>query len=471
MGWPSRRPRRMEGASVSAFALAVADRPVLHSLVDALRRVDVHSLLLVGFLYYTFIGTHPLSSDTSVAERTDGSPLDRLFVFGLFGLALVELWRCRAAALMMARGAWLLLAVNGFCLLSIVWSDYPDLTLRRGLLLVMLTLIGLGVAVGVTDLRRFHTILFASFAAIIAFNILMTGAAPGSAISPIGVKGVYAQKNVAGMVAMLAVVIAATWTIGARRRKEVFIGLGAMLVMSGFLVVTRSKTSLALTVMAVAIAAMIALAEKWGPRFALVALAGLFALAAIAIGLFAAIDFNFNRAFDILLGDSSFTGRDEIWSFAWRNILERPWLGHGYGAFWDVGLINDPIAKLDNGTWLGDVEVGVINEAHNGYLELSLHVGIPATVVAGLIVVFIAFFAAHRAIAGRAPRADRAAVGAMAAILFLYLVHNYTEATFFMRGSPLSNLATIALFIATGADALFARARTRQIASPDANRP
>jgi O-antigen ligase len=443
---------------VSAFALAVAERPVLRSFFDALRRLDLHSLLFIGLLYYTFVGTHPLS-DTSVADRADGSPLDRFVVFGLFGIALVELWRRRAMTLLIARGAWLLLALNGFCLLSIFWSDYPDLTLRRGLLLVLLTTIALGVAVGVTDLRRFHTTLFASFAVIIVFNIVMIGAAPGSAISPIGVKGIYVQKNVAGMVAMLAVAIAATWTIGAQRRREIVLGLGATVVMFGFLVVTRSKTSMGLALLAVAIAAVIALAEKFGPRLALVALSGLLALAAIGIGLFAAIDFDFNQAFDILLGDSSFTGRDEIWGFAWRNILDRPWLGHGYGAFWDVGLINDPIAKLDKGTWLGDVEVGVINEAHNGYLELCLHVGIPATVVAALIVIVIAFFAAHRAIAGHAPRADRAAMGAMAAILFLYLVHNYTEATFFMRGSPLSNLATLALFIATGADTLFAQAR------------
>ena len=175
-------------------------------------------------------------------------------------------------------------------------------------------------------------------------------------------------------------------------------------------------------------------------------MAGLLFLLALGFAGFAASGFDTDKALDLLIGDSSFTGRDELWAFARHEIGKRPWLGHGYGAFWDVGLANDPIGKLEPGSWLGDTEVGVINQAHNGYLDLALNVGVPATVLAGLSI----FAAMLREIAGaHASLADgrtRAAHGAFAALLFAYLLHNTTEATLFLRGAPFWNLIVVTLF-------------------------
>src|SRR5205823_5558776 len=37
-----------------------------------------------------------------------------------------------------------------------------------------------------------------------------------------------------------------------------------------------------------------------------------------------------------VLMDPTFTGRDDIWQFAVDNINARPWLGYGFGAFWET---------------------------------------------------------------------------------------------------------------------------------------
>ena len=146
--------------------------------------------------------------------------------------------------------------------------------------------------------------------------------------------------------------------------------------------------------------------------------------------------------------DTSFTGRDELWSFAYNRATDRFWLGHGYGAFWDVGLVNDPLTKLEPGTWLGDVDKGIINQAHNGYLELWLHIGLPATILA-VVSVFHAIGAATGSAVSRAPSGgDRAMYAAVALILGLYILHNFTEATLMMRGSPYCNLALVFAVIA-----------------------
>ena len=53
----------------------------------------------------------------------------------------------------------------------------------------------------------------------------------------------------------------------------------------------------------------------------------------------------------------------------------------------------------------------------------------------------------RRALDAGLPRAERAAYGAFATILILNLLHNQTEATLFMRGTPFWNIAVLALFM------------------------
>ncbi|GLK68836.1 O-antigen ligase family protein [Hansschlegelia plantiphila] len=421
-------------------------------------RGALHLGLFVAFLAYVFIGTQPLADPSAAADRVDGSPLDRFVVLGMVFLALAALAaNLREAGRMALRNPGLI-AVVGFCLLSVVWSDYPDLTIRRAMLLVFLTIAAAGIAVGVTDLRRFHTTLVVALTTVVILNLLVTAAAPSRAITDLGVRGIYTQKNVAGIVSMIAVVVAATWALGARRRRSVVLGLCAIVPAAAFLAISRSKTSIGLTVLALALLAVFALAEKIGARFVLAVVLLLSLALAAALLTLAAFDFDKTQLAIALFGDATFTGRDELWAFALNAAHERTWLGHGYGAFWDVGPGNDPLLRMDPGSWLGDIASGEINQAHNGYLELWLHIGLPAMIVAALVVAWGAArgvaLAARRSIG----RPERAAIGALALLLVLHLLHNLTEATLFMRGIAFCNVALLALLVLS---------RCRDIASAD----
>ncbi len=393
---------------------------------------------------YSFIGLHPLA-DVSVADRLEGSALDRLAGVCMFVAALAVLWRRRReamAALIDRPGFVIVSAIIG---LSAIWSDYPDLTVRRAALYLMLAVTGLAVAVSARDPRRLHSAMFAMFVGVAIVNLLATAIAPAIAISDLGVRGVYTQKNVAGAVAMAGVIVGVFWTAGARGSERRLGALGAALI-SAFLVVTKSKTSLTLAVLACGLGGLVAFVALGGRRAALVVIAGTLLASLTLFGLFAASGFDAGRALDILIGDSTFTGRDQLWAFASNHIALRPWGGHGYGAYWDVGLANDPIAKLDPGAWLGDSEVGVINQAHNGYLDLALNIGVPATILAGLTVLAAMLRALARAHRPELDRRARAAHGAFAALSFAFLLHNLTEATLFLRGAPLWALIVVVLF-------------------------
>jgi exopolysaccharide production protein ExoQ len=281
---------------------------------------------------------------------------------------------------------------------------------------------------------------------IVIANLAATVIAPSSAISDIGVNGLYGQKNLAGIVAMIAAVVGFGWLLGARSARGVARGSLALLVIFAFLLLTRSKTSINLTVLGVSLMSSFALAEHFGARFILAAISMLLLAAAVLLVAFAAVDFDFNAALNAVIADATFTGRDQLWAFAGSEAHKRYWWGHGYGAFWDVGYANDPILRVETGSWLASTGVGVINQAHNGYIELWLELGLPAAVVAGLTTFKGAVVGGYRAVFGVGSRQDRAALGALAVLLLLQLFHNLTEATLFMRGMTFSSIAALALF-------------------------
>ncbi len=411
---------------------------------DARRlKIDIFRIgadaLLIGYLFITFIGFRAFS-DSSSADRVAGSPLDRIVTFALVALALFVIWGYRRSAWECVRANTLLYAIVGFCQMSAVWATYPDLSLRRALLLVFLTVITTAIAASVTSLRRFHTALFLALGFVIVLNLIGTALWPALAISEIGVKGLYTQKNVAGAVAMMTIIIGVAWI--SRARSLSLMSLGTVLLGSAllFLILTQSKTSVALTAITLSVGALFVMAQYLGHRFVmLVMTVGLFAVVAFLVVL-AASDFETETLLGLVLSDTSLTGRDELWSFAWTSSLQKPWLGYGYGSFWDVGDVNDPLTKLEPGTWLGDVEKGIINQSHNGYLELPLHIGIPATVAAVFYVLVCLFRATRNAIRSGTLADDKAAYSAIALATLAYLFHNVTEASLFIRGIPLFNL-------------------------------
>ena len=407
----------------------------------------LHGLLAWIFLFDTFIGRSPFA-DPTIASRVEGSGFDRIITLTLALLAILVLalhWRALPGMIIRSAGIWIIAAI---ALLSIFWSDYADLTLRRAIVLVCQTLIAAAVAIGIRDLRKAFLIFCYALSAVALLNVISIFAIPSRAMSEIGAKGFYGHKNIAGMVAMTAVVAnLALLNLGRLTLGKSLLGICMLFVSAFFLALTESKTSMGLSALAGLLLLTFSITDKGGPITILAtALLGLFAVGG-AVVILAIFDFNFAAVLPLFLEDTSFTGRDELWAFAGRVVQERFWQGHGYGAFWDVGVGADPLLRIDPGSWLGDVETGVINQAHNGYLELWLHIGLPATILAaGVILVALGkaiyFYAA--AIPGRS---SKAAFAFFAVMLLVYILHNLTEASLFMRGIFLFNVMLPILFL------------------------
>lgn len=402
-------------------------------------------VLLLGFMGFIFVGTSPLS-DGDLAERAQGDRLDQLLVIALFGLSGIVLTMRWRVALDLVRLTWPIWLVVGWCCLSVLWSDYPGITLRRSALLLMLTAISLAIVTGIGPTRRLLAIMVAVALGVILANLAATVLAPGYAFDVNGIRGIHSSKNSAGFVTLIATLIGVGWVVGAQKTRDFAVGGVTVLLGLFFLAITQSKTSLGLAVLGVAMGLPMLVA--WRASAAL----GFALLAAVLVagvgGVFAAAAAGWGQAevFDLLVGDPTFTGRTEIWAFAVDEAAFAPLLGVGYGAFWDVGALNDPVLRAPMGSWLSQVEVGIINQAHSGYLDLWLQLGLPMAAVAVLAVALGLIKAFVLATDGTTDPVKRGLFVTACLTLGVFLIHNLMESSLFNRSLMLGNFIVLLIF-------------------------
>lgn len=404
------------------------------------------SLLCVLFLAYVFVGTTPMA-DADSAVLTDGNALERVVVFAMAGLALAVIATRARTAFALARRSWSIWLLLAWFSASVGWASHPDLALRRTAVLVLIALIALAIATGIGSLRRVHALLLAVTAATIAADVAATLLRPGFAATDIGVRGFHAQKNVAGLVGLVAVIAGLGWSVGARTRLQAGLGLAMVALAAAFLVATQSKTSITLALLAGLLVPAILALRRLGA-----AVAGLAGLSLLALALVAGLT---AAAFDTDIltlvtpgGDTSFTGRTEIWDLARSEIARRPWTGFGYGSYWDVGPEDDPLRRAAPGTWLAQLKPEgaggfIINEAHNGYLDIRLQAGLPGLVLALLVAGLTIRALLGRSFGGEPLRGDAAAAVTLLLIMLVFLVHNVTESSLWIRGQILANLSIL----------------------------
>ena len=160
---------------------------------------------------------------------------------------------------------------------------------------------------------------------------------------------------------------------------------------------------------------------------------------------------NSDAALNTLGGDSTLTGRSEIWSAVWTQISAHPWLGYGFSAFWRG--FDGPSAEV----W---ATVGATPpHAHNGVLDLWLDLGLAG------VLLFAVSFAVTAGRAARALRETWSIETVFPACLLAFLVlFNLSESTLLRQHS-------IFWVLYVAAAVQLARAREPQSESEDVSVP
>jgi O-antigen ligase len=345
----------------------------------------------------------------------------------------VRLVRRRRFGRPVAELAWPL-AYAGLALLSLAWSDVPELTSRRAIALIGAFTFA-GWLAARWDLRRtFRAVAWALSAIAVASAVLLV-ADPTLAIHPASSphagdwRGALLHKNLLGREMALGAAFAAAFALNAGGAAR-WGWAAATVLMATLLVGSGSATglALALALLAVVLIVVVPAATAW-ERVARGGLAVGGGAIALATTLLAA------PALLAALGrDATFTGRDRIWQLTLERVAASP-LGSGYGAFWDG----------PNGAAISASLGYPVGHAHNGWLEVAAQAGwLGAALVAGLVAVV-----AWRALRDRRPLTDPVRAGTLLLVAYA-LVVNVADATLAGPNAPTLVLLVAALLRSGG---------------------
>lgn len=265
----------------------------------------------------------------------------------------------------LVRAAWLPLLLAALALASVAWSIDPGLSLRRAVALCGTVLMGMFL-VSSFGYRRSVMLVVALLALIAVGSLLTSLLFPDVGIHQAGAhlgrwRGLYLHKNLLGREMALAVGL---FLAAAFRERGLVRGFWLALTLTGGLLLLQAQSATGILAAVAAVAVLLVLRAVRGRPLVASALVMLGLAGALVVGLMAASAPE--RLVGLLNRDLSFTGRTQLWSDVLDKVLEQPWLGHGYGAFWGSVQGADVSSRLG---WR-------VVHAHNSWLDIGLALGV-----------------------------------------------------------------------------------------------
>ena len=351
--------------------------------------------------------------------------------FGLFGIYLHYLNKSRT--LFTWARAWPLLLVIALIFFSVLWSDVPQIALRRVVKQMLLVAMLAGIVMEAGSLSQIYRLAIACTGLAMVADWVGVLLFPGLFINATGdFVGLHGHKNTAGVFAMVSVFV---WLSAARcadrTGTRVFLYLGTFLWF-GFLLGTYSRTSILST--AVAIPSIVALHYCLRrPRFGLIAGFGALFAALCAVFFLIALDVKSTDFVAALEGEkTTLSGRALVWHIAYQAFLQNVVGGTGYGSLWSIGGL-PPSEKYANLPMTGFL-LG-LTQGHSGYFDILATLGIVGAVVFLIFIVHY-IWTNIRALASAREEEDGAPIAEFSGFLLLgSLIHNLTQTTFLQHNT------------------------------------
>jgi len=248
---------------------------------------------------------------------------------------------------------WLLVL---WALCSVVWSYAPDITLRRAIALVGTTVFAMYLAVRFSPQQNFK-FLGTAFAIVIIASYICTFLFPTDEAWT----GVFFTKNELTRASLLASMIFVFLMQTTRKRIWGVFLLAALLL----LFKSSSATGIALLIMSLGMIAIFFILNS-SDRNKKVKIVVLAVLLSILVA--GTLLLYWNDVLAYFQKDVTLTGRIPLWKLVWVAIQQHPIFGYGYGGFWN-GWEGPSAAIWRVLLWLPP-------GAHNGFLDLTLDLGV-----------------------------------------------------------------------------------------------
>ena len=352
----------------------------------------------------------------------EGSPLDRAIFLTIAFMALVVLFRRSFRWGEFFANNLGLVAFLGIALLSVTWSDYPFISLKRwvrdvsGYLALMVVLTERNVIASVLSVLRRLAFLLVPLSIVFVKYFENLGRSYEAWSGSTAYQGVATSKNMLGVLCLMSVLYF-FWDLLNRfphrkekvMRRAILVDLAFLAMTLWLMTMARSATSglcVALGVVLIAVGY-----SNWSRkhpiafRMAAPILIGVYVVLEVAFGINAVIAGGVGR-------DPTLTDRTDIWTLV-LSMGTNPLLGTGYESFWLGPRLDILWAKYQG-----------LNHAHNGYIETYLNLGL-----LGLVTLVIWLFTSYAKICRTLNESSRFATLGLA-IWTILLFYNITEAAF-----------------------------------------
>ena len=249
-------------------------------------------------------------------------------------------------------------------ILSVTWSEFQDVSLRRAVRLLMETITIILFAAAYKDQYRLLKVIYLSFGFILITDIAFLSM-PELSFSPTGFVGVHDSKQETGIFCLVALPIFLLPVIDRGIFPLRIIPMTLLLGCLAILVISSSKSALAFAPVCFFLTIVVVFVRRAHLVTAFAMIVILVCVALIAVMIASATGENI---LIYMFGDRTLTGRDRIWSYALSLFWQSPIFGHGYGSIWNVGTYS--ILQLPNMS-----EFFLLKSAHNGYIDIMAALG------------------------------------------------------------------------------------------------
>ncbi|NEO11848.1 MULTISPECIES: O-antigen ligase [unclassified Moorena] len=303
-------------------------------------------------------------SEGDVIQEFDSSLSRLLFVLIYLVTFFLLALRWKKVLYVLSKDRWLSLLV-GIAVVSVLWSSEPTTTINRAVALIGTTLFGVYLASRYTMKEQLEMLAWA-FGVAILLSFMFIVALPKYGIMG-GVhagtwRGIYVHKNVLGKVMVPSAVVFLLLAIRGKKNNLLFwCGFGFSVIL---LLFTTSKTAL-VSLIIMLLSLYLYRMLRW--RYDLL-IPTIFAMTTFGGSVLIWLLDNADALLGAIGKDATLTGRTELWPFVLDMIEKQPWLGYGYGSFWN-GFNGESAYVWRAVLWPAP-------NAHNGLLDLWLALGI-----------------------------------------------------------------------------------------------
>ncbi len=238
---------------------------------------------------------------------------------------------------------WPFVLLPLLALVSVLWSQYPDSTLRFGFYYLLTVVAGGFIGAGLRQNEMLKG-LFLGLAIVGVLNFLFGRSGVIGTTGEVAFLGIQGSKNALGEVAGVAVIVSIALLCQCLGRREYYwtILAAPSAALAGITLIMSKATG---ALVATAVSSVCLLFWLISLRVSRQVRTATFIVILSAISvLLATIDYWAPPLFDLLLEnsgkDAGLTGRDILWLEADEQIASKPILGRGYNAFWVPGNLD-----------------------------------------------------------------------------------------------------------------------------------